>query len=87
MLRAPVVIIHLGRRLLDASSSHPETGRAARYVSLFGLAPDGVYRTAGSPAVVGALLPHHFTFTCDARRLHVKGAPCPSVVSFLWHFP
>ncbi len=31
----------------------------------------------------GALLPHHFTLTCEP--FHVRTAP--SAVSFLWHYP
>ena len=38
------------------------SGRAA--LSLFGLAPDGVYRAGRVAPAAGALLPHRFTLTC-----------------------
>ena len=59
-----VATIYLGRRLLAASSSLPES-RAVRTEpsSLFGLAPGGVYLASQVTLAAGALLPHHFTLT------------------------
>jgi len=42
------------------------SGRAA--LSLFGLAPDGVYRAGRVAPAAGALLPHRFTLTCAPHR-------------------
>ena len=65
-----VVIIHLGRPLLDASSSYLRTERAALtsdnrclYGSGSCLAPGGVYLAGCVTTAAGALLPHPFTLT------------------------
>ncbi len=59
-------------------------GRTA--LSLFGLAPDGVYLADRITPVAGALLPHRFTLTC-ARCTSRREGTGPSAVCFLWHFP
>jgi len=48
-------------------------------VSLFGLAPDGVYLASDVTARTGELLPHRFTLICLTRRLQT--------VFSLWHCP
>ena len=49
-----------------------------RRASLFGLAPDGVYRAASRYRSRGALLPHPFTLTCAATSgcSHRRSALC-----------
>ena len=68
-----VMTIYLVCRLLDTSSSPPEShngpdrtaaGRS-HACSLFGLAPGGVYLASRVTPTAGALLPHHFTLTCS----------------------
>jgi len=72
------MIIHLGQQLPAASSNLPGNfGRAVLNVSLFGLAPDGVYHALPVTCTGGELLPRHFTLT---------GSEDPAVF-FLWHFP
>ncbi len=53
------------RRLLVASiATYPSVdGEADRFCTLFGLAPDGVYRADRVTPIAGALLPHRFTLT------------------------
>jgi len=88
-------IIHLGYTLPCTSSNLPENlGGQPSNVSLFGLAPDGVYQAFPVTWKTGALLPHRFTLTRiknQYRRsilcctfLHVTvtpryGASCPMV--------
>ena len=98
----PAAIIHLGRSLPNGSSSLPEnavclsastgTGRSL-IVSLFGLAPRGVYLAERVTTFAGELLPHRFTHhrrggwfilccTCRHVSKHVPGrypARCPLV--------
>ena len=62
------------------SSSLPGNSAGRAIVSLFGLAPSGVYRAAECYHRRGALLPHLFTLTTPALRQR-------SAVCFLWHFP
>ena len=62
------------------SSSLPGNSAGRAMVSLFGLAPSGVYRAAACYHRRGALLPHLFTLTTPALRQR-------SAVCFLWHFP
>ena len=58
------MIIHLGQQLPAASSNLPGNfGRAVLNVSLFGLAPDGVYQAFPVTRKTGELLPHLFTLT------------------------
>ena len=58
------MIIHLGQQLPVASSNLPGNfGRAVLNVSLFGLAPDGVYQAFPVTRKTGELLPHLFTLT------------------------
>jgi len=66
-----MMIIHLRRVLPHAWSDLPGNSCgphsvSRHYVSLFGLAPDGVYPATGVNRR-GALLPHHFTLTTLAR--------------------
>ena len=63
-----VVIIHLGRQLPAASTQPTRTTSVktrlparAGLLSLFGFAPDGVYRAAAIAGARGGLLPHPFT--------------------------
>ncbi len=44
-------------------ATYPEAPAGAANASLFGLAPDGVYRAAACYHPRGALLPHLFTLT------------------------
>ena len=71
------MIISLGCRLLDISSSLPESDNGtSRSVAvrkrtasfLFGLAPGGVYQANRVTSAAGALLPHRFTLTRSASR-------------------
>jgi len=72
------MIIHLGQQLPVASSNLPGNfGRATLIVSLFGLAPDGVYQAFPVTRKTGELLPHLFTLTPKTI----------GAVYFLWHFP
>jgi hypothetical protein len=72
------MIIHLGQQLPAASSNLPGNfGRAALNVSLFGLAPDGVYQAFPVTRETGELLPRLFTLT--PKKI--------GAVYFLWHFP
>jgi len=72
------MIIHLGQQLPVASSNLPGNfGRAALIVSLFGLAPNGVYQAFPVTRKTGELLPHLFTLT--PKNI--------GAVYFLWHFP
>jgi len=48
-------------------------GRATLGVSLFDLAPDGVYLAFDVTAESGELLPHPFTLTCLNRRTSLCG--------------
>ena len=96
-------IIHLGRSLPNGSSGlpgnavrpSPDTERAARKsVSLFGLAPRGVYLAAHVTTRAGELLPHRFTHHPDKSRLvysllHLSSPDlirCPDVIRLaaLW---
>jgi len=57
----------------DLEQSDPETsGGPPSNVSLFDLAPDGVYRASDVTARTGELLPHPFTLTL-LRRSEVGG--------------
>ncbi len=59
--------IHLRPRLPATSSGLPESrSEPDRLCSLFGLAPGGVYQAKRVTPFAGALLPHHFTLTCEA---------------------
>ena len=58
-----MVIIHLGRTSLYASSNLPRSSAGRASASLFGLAPGGVYLATNCYQLRGALLPHHFTLT------------------------
>ena len=60
------------------------TGTGGPITSLFGLAPQGVYRAVAAHAGRGALLPHRFTLASFRRRLRASGR---SAVCFLLHFP
>ena len=71
--------IHLASMLPSRSSDLPgNSGGPPSSVSLFGLAPDGVYQAPAVTDETGELLPHLFTLTPGAG---------PEAVSFLWHFP
>jgi len=88
-------IIHLGCTLPHTSCNLPENlGGQPSSVSLFGLAPDGVYQAFPVTWKTGALLPHRFTLTRTIEPsgrstlcctfLHVTvtpryGASCPVV--------
>ena len=73
------MIISLGDRLLDPSSSLPGsrwragptrrawTPKPPRSCSLFDLAPSGVYRARPVARPAGELLPHRFTLTLPSR--------------------
>ena len=63
-----MVIIHLGRTSLYASSNLPRSSAGHASASLFGLAPGGVYLATNCYQLRGALLPHHFTLTSTSRR-------------------
>ena len=60
------------------------TGTGGPMTSLFGLAPQGVYRAVAAHAGRGALLPHRFTLASFRRALRHGGR---SAVCFLLHFP
>ena len=63
-----VATIYLGRQLLVASSSLPESQAARTEPSpLFGLAPGGVCLAGQVTLAAGALLPHRFTLTPVSR--------------------
>ena len=58
------MIIHLGPRLLEASSDLPESSDGPSGTALlFGLAPGGVYLASNVTIGAGELLPHPFTLT------------------------
>jgi hypothetical protein len=59
-------IIHLGMLSPAPSSDLPEDIAGHDMVFLFGLAPGGVYLATNCCQLRGALLPHHFTLTCNA---------------------
>ncbi len=69
----------------DLNATHPDDwpeNRLAGFpasLSLFGFAPDGVYRAAAIAGERGGLLPHLFTLTCGSRG--------NQAVYFLLHFP
>ena len=70
-----MMVIHLGRQLLAASSSLPESQReraalgVLAYPSfLFGFASNGVYLATQVTLHAGELLPHRFTLTYLHRR-------------------
>ncbi len=73
-------------------ATYPETrtdhtSPLARRVSLFGLAPDGVYPATGVGRR-GALLPHLFTLTPPPTPGPLCGDGVGGgAVCFLWHFP
>ena len=81
--------IHLGCRLLDTSSSLPESiDAASRYVRsrcdhspLFGLAPSGVCLANQVTLAAGELLPHRFTLTAKPDESNSMA------VCFLLHLP
>ena len=63
-------VIHLGRQLLAASSSLPESQRERAALGilaypsfLFGFASNGVYLATQVTLHAGELLPHRFTLT------------------------
>ena len=58
-------VIPLGRLSPGASSGLPGCDAGRIIAPLFGLAPDGVYPAAHCCQARGALLPHHFTLTCE----------------------
>ena len=58
------------------------TGTGGPITSLFGLAPQGVYRAVAAHAGRGALLPHRFTLASSPAL-----RPRRSAVCFLLHFP
>jgi len=62
------VIIYLGPVLPQASSDQPGKRAGHSLLSLFGLAPDGVYQASNVTIRAGALLPHLFTITCALFR-------------------
>ena len=68
-----MTIIHLGSTSLHPSSNLPENEReprpARKRVSLFGLAPDGVYLAAACCQLRGELLPRRFTLTCSSENV------------------
>ena len=57
-------IIPLGLPLPTGSSNLPGSSAGHASASLFGLAPDGVYRAAERYRQRGELLPRRFTLTC-----------------------
>ncbi len=58
-----VAIIPLGLPLLTGSSNLPGSSAGHASASLFGLAPDGVYRAVRRYRGRGELLPRRFTLT------------------------
>lgn len=83
---AGAMTIRLRRRLPAASSGSLNARADLPQTRSFGLASGGVYRTAGSPAAVGALLPHHFTYRLCPRAIGCifsvalsLGSPPPAV--------
>jgi len=73
-------IIHLGCTLPHTSCNLPENlGGQPSNVSLFGLAPDGVYQAFPVTWKTGALLPHRFTLTLIKSSI--------KAVYSLLHFP
>src|SRR3982751_5756297 len=89
-------IIHLGRPLPNGSSSLPgndlrlstASGRAIPLVSLFGLAPRGVYLAGRVTTPAGELLPHRFTHNLLSRQVYsllhlssrISRNTCPDVI-------
>jgi len=73
-------VIHLGSPSPMPSSSLPGNSAGHAIVSLFGLAPSGVYLAIACYHGCGALLPHRFALTTHILR-------CRSAVYFLLHFP
>ena len=61
-------IIHLGLLSPASSSDLPEDIAGRDIVFLFGLAPGGVYHATSCYQLRGALLPHHFTLTCQRYK-------------------
>jgi hypothetical protein len=62
------MIIHLGPRLLEASSDLPESSDGpSGGALLFGLAPGGVYLASNVTIGAGELLPHPFTLTGETK--------------------
>ena len=58
----------------DLKQSDPETsGGPPSNVSLFDLAPDGVYRASDVTARTGELLPHPFTLICHCPQAPTDG--------------
>jgi len=58
----------------DLKQPDPETsGGPPSNVSLFGLAPDGVYRASDVTARTGELLPHPFTLICRCPQALTDG--------------
>ena len=77
--RAGAMAIHLASMLPSRSSDLPgNSGGPPSNVSLFGLAPGGVYQAPAVTGGTGELLPHLFTLTPGTG---------PGAVCFLWHFP
>jgi len=89
-----MVIIHLGRTSLYASSNLPRSSAGHASASLFGLAPGGVYLATNCYQLRGALLPHHFTLTslslkqteavsfCCTSRGHYTPQALPGTLPF-----
>ncbi len=61
-------VIPLGRLSPVGSSNLPASSAGHAIGRLFGLAPGGVCRAIACCQGRGALLPHHFTLTCDRFR-------------------
>ena len=59
-----MAFIYLGLGSHPSSSDLPGDPANRRNVSLFGLAPDGVYLAGSITRATGGLLPHPFTLTC-----------------------
>jgi len=77
--RSGAMAIHLASMLPSRSSDLPgNSGGPPSSVSLFGLAPGGVYQAPAVTDRTGELLPHLFTLTPGNS---------PGAVCFLWHFP
>jgi len=68
-----MTIIHLGRRLPDASCDLPgNTDGLPLNIPLFGLAPGGVYKASPVTRRTGALLPHLFTLTLHSSTYKLR---------------
>jgi len=88
-------VIHLGCMLPYISSNLPgDLGGQPSNVSLFGLAPDGVYQASPVTRGTGALLPHRFTLTQlliqwnkPSAQIHLFRSMSSWAVYSLLHFP